>query len=213
MRSIRFRFLETPLRIAGDRRVSSLLLAKNTLEGPPFEQTAVAGASTFDLDCGVVFRSIGYKGVALPGIGFDDGTGTIPNDKGRCLNGHAPARGLYVTGWIKRGATGVIGTNRADSVETVESVFEDLAQVAPVERPGSSGLKAALTARDVRIITYAEWQVIDAFERKRGEPRGKPREKFTKIPEMMECLRADCCKPAASPADLSNGVKLVKTHS
>ncbi len=159
---LRFRFLETPIRIDGKHRVQSLIVGKNSLTGPLFEQVAVTGPERRELPCGLVFRSVGYRGVALPGLRFDEGGGIIPNEKGRCLDGSRRLPGLYVTGWIKRGPTGLIGNNRADSVETVDSIFEDVPKIVPVAKPGAAGLRDALGARGARIVSYAEWQMIDA---------------------------------------------------
>jgi ferredoxin--NADP+ reductase len=93
--------------------------------------------------------------------------------------------GLYVTGWIKRGPTGLIGTNRADSVETVGSIFEDMAALDPAPRPGAAGLRAVMSADGARVISYKDWDAIDACERERGQPKGKPREKFTHVLDMI----------------------------
>jgi ferredoxin/flavodoxin---NADP+ reductase len=184
-RRLYFRFLETPVRINGDSRVVSITLAKNDLAGTKFEQVAVASPATAELPCGLVFRSIGYKGLSLPDAPFDAASGTIPNVKGRCLDGAQRVPGLYVTGWIKRGATGLIGNNRADSVETVASIMEDLALLDPTPKPGTAALASALSRSGIRVVSYSGWQAIDLSERKRGEPRGKPREKFTRIEEMI----------------------------
>jgi len=93
--------------------------------------------------------------------------------------------GLYVTGWIKRGPTGLIGTNRADSVETVASIFEDMAALDPAPRPGAAGLRAVMSADGARVISYKDWQAIDSCERERGRPKGKPREKLTHVLDMI----------------------------
>ena len=187
-RRLHFRFLETPIRINGDTRVTSVTLAKNDLIGPKFEQVAVATSTVAELPCGLIFRSVGYKGVGLPGIAFDETSGTIPNVKGRCLDGERPVPGLYVTGWIKRGATGLIGNNRADSVETVGSIIEDLAVLDGAPKPGAAGLAPVLSRDGVRVVSYADWQAIDVSERERGQPKGKPREKFTRIGEMITAV-------------------------
>ena len=130
-------------------------------------------------------------GHQLPGVGFDDRTGVIPNRKGRCVIGDDPLPGLYVTGWIKRGPSGIIGTNRADSVEqTVASILEDLPKVRAIPKPGAAGLREHSPSQGVRIVGYGEWQKIDAAERARGQPMGKPREKFTVVPEMIAAIDA-----------------------
>ena len=190
LRRIVFRFLEAPVKINGAGKVQSVTLAQNRLEGPPFGQTAVATSRLLELPCDIVFRSVGYRGIPLPGVAFDDRTGVIPNRQGRCLIGDDPMAGLYVTGWIKRGPSGIIGTNRADSVETVASILEDLPKVKAIPKPGAAGLRDALAAQGVRIVGYGGWQKIDAAERARGQPMGKPREKFTVVPEMIAAIDA-----------------------
>lgn len=185
-RTIRFRFLETPIRIEGTDGVERLILGKNTLSGPPFAQKAVVGRQRTTVPCGIVFRSVGYRGLPLAGLEFDSATGTIPNCKGRCLKGLDPISGAYVTGWIKRGPTGIIGTNRADSMETVESVLEDLSKGVPAPKPGGEMVRSVLAVRGVHDVSYSGWQAIDTVERERGMPKGKPREKMTSIPEMVE---------------------------
>jgi ferredoxin/flavodoxin---NADP+ reductase len=198
LRRVYFRFLETPTQINGSARVASITLTKNTLVGRKFEQVAVAGPSSLQLPCSLIFRSVGYKGVGLPGVAFDEHSGTIPNDKGRCLDGSKPVPGLYATGWIKRGPSGLIGTNRADSVETVESIVADLPMLDAAPRPGAAGLAAALSNSGTRIVSYADWQNIDISERKRGERKGKPREKFTVIADMIAaCARVGCASDCA----------------
>ncbi|MGD9921010.1 MAG: FAD-dependent oxidoreductase [Pseudorhodoplanes sp.] len=187
-RRVHFRFLESPLRLCGERAVEAIELTRNRLEGDAFQQIAVADGSTRRLDCGLVFRSVGYRGEPMPGAPFDMRSRTIPNVRGRCVEGGGTIPGLYVTGWIKRGPTGIIGTNRADSVETVAAVLEDFQGTPPHPKPGSRLLVEALGTRGQRITSYAEWQRIDSAEQGRGRPKGKPREKFTKIVEMLECL-------------------------
>jgi ferredoxin/flavodoxin---NADP+ reductase len=182
---ILFHFLKTPVQINSNRKVESITLAHNRLEGPAFGQVAIATSQTFDLPCDLVFRSVGYKGVPVVGVSFEAKTGIIPNARGRCLNDCDPVPGLYVTGWIKRGPTGIIGTNRADSVETVDCIIEDLSRSKPARKPGIAALRGAILERGARVVTYAGWQQIDAAERARGQPSGKPREKFTLVADMI----------------------------
>ena len=123
------------------------------------------------LSCGLVFRSVGYRGVALPGVPFDERGGVIPNDGGRV------APGVYVAGWIKRGPTGVIGTNKKDATETVELLLEDLRD-APRKGATAEDVDALLDERGVRRVVYASWLAIDEVERSAGEPLGRPRVKL-----------------------------------
>jgi len=187
-----FHFCKTPVRISGSGKVEQITLAHSVLEGPPFAQRAVSTPQHVDIPCDLVFRSVGYRGLPIPGVGFDAENGIIPNHKGRCLCDGKPMPGLYVAGWIKRGPTGIIGTNRADSVETVETILEDVAQGIISPKPGIGGLRTALAER--KLVGYADWQRIDAAERARGQLKGKPREKFTALHDLMDA--------ASSAADL-----------
>jgi ferredoxin--NADP+ reductase len=186
-RRLHFHFLQSPEQINGSSRVTSINLVSNTLIGPMFEQAAIPGSGSSTLACGLVFRSVGYKGVRLASVAFDERSGIIPNDKGRCLDGSEAIPGLYVTGWIKRGPNGLIGTNRADSVETVASIFEDILSLEPEPKLGANALGNAL-GRAPRIVSYKDWQTIDLSERQRGRAKGKPREKFTRVADMIEAI-------------------------
>ena len=184
-RAIRFRFHLSPVTLVGDGQVEKLILTRNRLEGPPFAQVARPTDEPVELDCGLIFRSIGYRGVAIPGLPFDDTLGTVPHTGGRVLDGAATLPGLYVTGWLKRGPTGIIGTNRADSVETVESLLADLSKGCDREKRGAEAVGELLERRGVRVFDYQNWSMLDAAEISRGKPKGKPREKFTRIDEML----------------------------
>jgi ferredoxin/flavodoxin---NADP+ reductase len=93
--------------------------------------------------------------------------------------------GLYVTGWLKRGPTGIIGTNRADSVETVQSLLAELPKICDRKKPGVEALRPLLEKRGIQVLNYQNWLKLDAAEINRGKPKGKPREKFTRIHEML----------------------------
>jgi ferredoxin--NADP+ reductase len=108
--------------------VEAVRLELNTLTGDAFHQSVRGTGKIVELEAGAVFRSIGYRGVPVPGIPFKPARGVIPNAGGRIIDEHGrPLPGLYVTGWIKRGPSGIIGTNRADSVATVNPLLGDLA--------------------------------------------------------------------------------------
>ncbi|HEX5633484.1 MAG TPA: NADP oxidoreductase, partial [Gemmatimonadales bacterium] len=144
------------------------------------------------LPVGLVFRSVGYRGVALPGLPFDERAGIIPNAGGRVVAAPGSAElvpGAYVVGWIKRGPSGVIGTNKPCAVETAALVLEDAASGAlPAPAHGPEAIDALLAARGVHPVSYGDWQRIDALEVERGKAAGRPRLKFTRIPEMLEAL-------------------------
>lgn len=187
-RAIHFRFLATPTAIGGGDRVATLRLAKNTLSGPAFDQSAAPMGAMLDLSCGLIFRSVGYKGLKLPGLAFDSARGIIPNQAGRILEDARPVPGLYAAGWIKRGPSGIIGTNRPDSIETVAALLSDLKLLDGQPRPGFAGVRPALAQRGVRAVSFADWLAIDQAERQAGAQRGKPREKFVRLRDMLGVL-------------------------
>ena len=187
-RRCHIQFLKSPTELKGEKKLERVVLARNRLEGEPSRQVACETGEVEELACGVLFRSIGYRGVAIPGVPFDDHRGVFPNQDGRIVDGQNVVPGLYVTGWIKRGPTGIIGTNREDSVATVNSLLADLPNLPAGPKTGADGLIALLQSRAVRVVSYADWQKIDAAEVRRGETAGKPREKFARVEEMLEVL-------------------------
>jgi ferredoxin--NADP+ reductase len=188
-RRIVFRFLTSPIEIKGDGRVESIVLGRNELVTD--ESGRVAAKDTGEreeLPAQLVVRSVGYRGVPTPGLPFDDKSATIPNSGGRVEG----SRNEYVVGWIKRGPTGVIGTNKKDSQETVDTLLDDLAgsrqQDALADFPEDHADKLAdwLASRQPKLVTSAHWQLIDRHEREAGEPHGRPR---VKLPNLTELLR------------------------
>ncbi len=147
---------------------------------------------TESLDAGLVFRSVGYRGVPLPGVSFREDWGTIPEAEGRVLAapGGAVVEGEYCAGWVKRGPSGVIGTNRPDAQETVNAMLADAraGKTLAAEASGGEGIGAVLAERGVVYISFPEWQRIDDAEVARGEAGGRPRVKFTRRDEMMAAL-------------------------
>ncbi|MEC8877419.1 MAG: FAD-dependent oxidoreductase [Pseudomonadota bacterium] len=187
-RSCFFRFLEGPIELMGTERLEGILLAKNSLSGDPFKQRAEKTGETVEQKCGILFRSIGYNGIPIEGVPFDEKEGIFPNDKGRLLDNGSVVNGVYVTGWIKRGPSGIIGTNKPDSVETVNCLLEDIEKIDG-EKSGNSGIMKILSEKQTRAVNYDGWKKIDEAEVKRGEPKGKPREKFTRIEEMLDIIK------------------------
>ncbi|HET6568865.1 MAG TPA: FAD-dependent oxidoreductase [Rhodothermales bacterium] len=188
-----FRFLVSPVEITGDAsgKVRSMRLARNTLVALPDGRIrAQPTGEEENLDIGLVFRSIGYRGVALPGIPFDERGGTVPHEEGRVLDpeSHASIPGLYVAGWIKRGPSGVIGTNKPDAQETVASMLEDAraGRLLPASEPDSDAVRRFIESRAPHFFTYDDWRRLDAYETTRGEPTGRPRVKCITIEEMIE---------------------------
>ena len=190
-RTVRLRFRASPVAILGDERVEGVEIAHNRLE--PDERGSVRAVATEEREtfpCGLVFRSVGYRGIGIPGVPFDERSGTIPNADGRVLDeGGAPIPGLYCAGWIKRGPTGVIGTNKKDATETVERLLEDARESRlPAREAGT--IDEVLADRDAEVVMYAGWEAIDALERSRGEPHGRPRVKLCSWDELLAAARS-----------------------
>jgi ferredoxin--NADP+ reductase len=188
-RAVRLRFAVSPVAILGDERVEAVEIVRNELVADDAGRIrAVATDEHETIQCGIVFRSVGYLGVALSGVPFDEEAATVPNDRGRV----AGSPRTYCAGWIKRGPTGVIGTNKKDATETVDLLLED-AQAGELARGDASATAESvdrlLTARGVEYVSYAGWESIDAEERGRGEPHGRPRIKLCTWDELVAAAR------------------------
>ncbi len=191
-RRIVLRFRVSPVEILGEERVEGIALVRNELV--PDGKGSVRAQATDDretLAAGLVFRSVGYRGLPSPGVPFDEASGTMPNEGGRLLGADGrPLAGVYCAGWIKRGPTGVIGTNKKDATETVEALLADAeagsigGQGAPAEE-----VDARLTERGIDAVIYSGWEAIDAAERARGEPHGRPRIKLTTWDDLLAAAR------------------------
>jgi ferredoxin--NADP+ reductase len=178
-------FLNAPVAIQGDSRIEIVEIAKQRLVGPAFGQVAEPTGETFSLSGGVLFRSVGYKGDPLPGLPFNERTGTVLNQGGRVLEhsgNYLP--GWYVSGWIKRGPTGIIGTNRADSLQTVMHLIEDLPSLNH-SRLGRTAILEMLRQRSTQIVSLENWLAIEMREKQRGAERSKVAEKFVSISDML----------------------------
>jgi ferredoxin/flavodoxin---NADP+ reductase len=187
-RTIRLRFFVSPVEIHGNERVESIELVRNRLEERDGRLVAVPTDERETLECGLVFRSVGYRGVALPGVPFDEARGTIRNDRGRALDDDgAPLAGVYCAGWIKRGPTGIIGTNKRDATETVDLLLEDARDGRLMAKGASAAaVDARLAERGARVVLYDGWTSIDGVERSAGEPLGRPRVKLVTWDELLE---------------------------
>ncbi|MBA3348683.1 MAG: FAD-dependent oxidoreductase [Actinobacteria bacterium] len=177
-RSIRLRFFASPVAILGAEKVEAVELVRNELQNGRAVPTGISEV----LPAGIVFRSVGYRGVELPGVPFDEATSTIPNDGGRV------APGLYCAGWIKRGPSGVIGTNKKDATETVELLLED-ARADALPPRGDGALEELLAERGVAAVLHSGWEAIDAAERAAGEPSGRPRIKLATWDELLAAAK------------------------
>ena len=184
---IKFRFLRSPVSIEGDGKVEQITLQTNRLSGPAGSRKASSIDETETITCGLVFSCIGYRGTPIEGIPFDEQWGLIPNVEGRVTVDGKVSTGLYTSGWIKRGPSGVIGTNKVDSKETITKLVEDAGKLSAAPNRSSDALREQLISEGKRPIDYAEWKKIDAAEiaRAKGD---KPREKFLTVEEMLAVL-------------------------
>ena len=182
-RRIVFRFRTSPIEIKGDGRVESIVLGRNELVDDNGRIVAKDTGERDELPAQLVVRAVGYRGVPTPGLPFDDKTGTIPHTCGR-IDGR---RNEYVVGWIKRGPTGVIGSNKKDSQETVDTLIADLsrASLADVGEDRSQALVEWLLERQPKVVTDDHWKLIDEYERSAGAPHGRPRVKVTSVAELL----------------------------
>ncbi|MGA1699803.1 MAG: FAD/NAD(P)-binding protein [Candidatus Nanopelagicales bacterium] len=171
-RRIHLHFRCRPVEIFGSDRIEGLVVETTQIDE---SGQATGTGETHVIPVDAVIRSVGYRGTALPGIPFDDRRNVIPNLDGRVLDGDQPVRGIYVAGWIKRGPSGIIGTNKKDAVQTVGCLLEDLADPATwtATRADAADVDAALAGRSV--VTIEGWRGIDAAERALGAQRGRER--------------------------------------
>jgi ferredoxin--NADP+ reductase len=202
-RRIVLRFLLSPSEILGEEDgVRSVVLGRNALK--PSESgslRAVPTGETEEIEAGLVLRAIGYRGVALPGVPFDERSATIPNQEGRVQGPDGVRRGEYAVGWIKRGPSGVIGTNKKDAQETVDALLEDLAAgklLSPAD-PDPERIEELLRLRHPALVTYEGWSEIDRHEQSLGEPHGRPRVKLTRIEHLLQVAAGET--PDTKPLD------------
>ncbi|XP_061866515.1 NADPH:adrenodoxin oxidoreductase, mitochondrial isoform X2 [Colius striatus] len=173
---------------ADGRRARGVRLALTRLQGSGDSAKAIPTGDTEELECGLVLSSIGYRSVPLePAVPFDAQRGVIPNSSGRVEG----VPGLYCSGWVKRGATGVIITTMNDSFDTAQSVLEDLQRGVldvATSREGFGAVESILRSRGVRPVSFSDWEKIDAAEVARGRAAGKPREKIVDPQEMLQLI-------------------------
>lgn len=209
------RFLLSPTELVGDGDgVRGIVMARNALQaGKDGRLRAEPTGETEELDAGLVMRAIGYRGIALPGVPFDERSATIPNEEGRVVAFDEPPAGApeaatsrvlpgeYAVGWIKRGPSGVIGTNKKDAQQTVDALLEDLAadkHLQPAE-PEAEAIERLLAERVPALVTYEGWSEIDRHEQALGEPHGRPRVKLTRLDELLRVAAGE--RPEAEPLD------------
>ncbi|MBC8091709.1 MAG: FAD-dependent oxidoreductase, partial [Pseudonocardia sp.] len=153
-RRIHLRFLRSPVRLVGaGGRVSGVVVERNTV----VDGRVVGTGEEETLHVGLVVRAIGYDAEPIPGLPFDPATGTVPNVDGRVVRDGVPVPGAYVTGWIKRGPSGVIGTNKGDALETVKAVLADLPTLPAPAHPEPAALREALERNGIRPVDWTAW--------------------------------------------------------
>ena len=187
------RFLISPFEIVGTDRVEGVNVVHNDLVPEGDRLAARATGHVEKIDASLVLRSVGYRGVPMPGLPFDERRATLHNEGGRITDPGTGAAiaGAYTAGWIKRGPSGVIGTNKKCAQETVGHLLEDhAAGRLPAPAGTADGLLALIQERQSDSVDYGEWQLIDEHERRLGEPAGRPRVKLTRVDEMLATVRA-----------------------
>jgi len=194
-RQLTVRFLVSPVELFGDEqgRMTKMKLVKNVLVASETGSLNAKATGQFEeLPVSLVFRSVGYRGVPLPEVPFHERWGVILNEKGRVIDPDTkqPRVGEYTTGWIKRGPSGVIGTNKPDSVETATCMLDDVEQGAVLQpiQPEWDCVEKLVRERQPRYCTFADWLKLDELELSRGKAAGRPRLKFTNVAEMLTAL-------------------------
>jgi len=187
-RSIVLRFLSSPVGVVGDDRgrITGVEVGRNRLRA---DETGVVRAvptgETEVLEAGMLLRAVGYKGLPIPDLPYDADTGVVPNHEGRV------APGIYVAGWVKRGPTGFIGTNKTDAEETVDRILDDLdSGEVPEPVGGAESIGSVVRSRQPRMVDLAGWQAIDREEKRRGAEASRPRVKITDVEEMLRIAAA-----------------------
>ena len=192
---VHFLFLASPLEILGNGCVEKIRMVRNELVKRDDGSLRPQATGDFmEENAGLIFRSIGYHGNPLADVPFDHNSGTIPNECGQIID-EDQDKSLrtreYVAGWIKRGPTGVIGTNKQDAVETVHRMLETFLQekIEPRQQTDSSGIEALLKERNVDYVSFEDWKLLDEYETEAGQAQERPRVKVTSIEKMLEIIR------------------------
>ncbi len=192
-RKLHLCFLISPTKIEGSERVKGLELVHNEIVKEGGILRAKATDEVMHLNVDMVFRSIGYMGEAIPGLPFDDRRGTLPNDQGQLLDG-VDGKLLnqeYTAGWIKRGPSGVIGTNKQDATETVSRLKKNW-QTSPTPQPKlvQHDLQDLLEKKQIQFVSFEDWKKLDKIEIEQGQQNGKSRHKICEVQEMLDLIQS-----------------------
>ncbi|WP_190813257.1 FAD-dependent oxidoreductase [Saccharopolyspora pogona] len=191
---VELRFLTSPVEILGDDRVRGIRVVRNALADSSGRLVAQPTGDVTELNCGLVLRSIGYRGRPLPGLPFDADKGTLPNNRGRVVDPATgdPLAGVYAAGWIKRGPSGVIGTNKKCAEDTVQALLDDY-EAGRLKSPehDAEALRTLLTERRPEALDYAAWESIDRHEKKTAKPQRRPRVKLTSSTDLLAVAAGD----------------------
>jgi ferredoxin--NADP+ reductase len=186
------RFLASPVEVTGEGKVERIVIGKNELVEEGGSLRARDTGEREELECGLILRSVGYTGIPIEGVPFDEKRGLILNEGGRVLDSHDAGHkvGHYTAGWIKRGPSGVIGTNKKDALETVQHLLADVGTqtLLDPQSPDPSAVEDLLSERGVRFVSFEDWRAIDQAEVGRGEPHGRPRVKFVRVEVMLDAI-------------------------
>ncbi len=187
-RRIDLRFLSSPVEVRGADRVEAVAIRRNEIFR---DEAGLLRARRVDDDvetigCGLVLRSVGYRAVPLPNVPFDERRYVLPNERGRVLSPDGePLSGVYAVGWIKRGPTGILGTNKRDAEETVGCLAEDLRALPAPPKPAREQIDALLAERKPDVVSVEGWRAIDGHELERGRHQRRPRVKLTSRDELL----------------------------
>ncbi|MBT6119932.1 NADP oxidoreductase [bacterium] len=185
-KTINIHFHLSPIEFKGIEKIDSIEFSVNQMTGPASDRKAVLTSKKETISTNIVFRSIGYLGSKIDTIPFDEKKGIIPNTLGRVTNSHNKAeKGLYVAGWIKRGPSGVIGSNKRCASESVNAFSEDLNKLT---RSKNRGLEQFIASTIKQKVTFNDWKKLDLHEKREGSKKGKPREKFISVQNMLKFL-------------------------
>ncbi|MDQ3675566.1 MAG: FAD-dependent oxidoreductase [Actinomycetota bacterium] len=193
-RRIELRFLRSPVQIRGTGRVEAIDVRRNEIvraDDGSLRARAV-GEDAETIECGLVLRSVGYRAVPLPDVPFDERFFVLPNERGRVLTPDGePLPGVYSVGWIKRGPTGILGTNKRDAEETVSCLVDDLRAAALPQPPdpGREPIDELLAQRKPDVVTVDGWRAIDGHELERGRSERRPRVKLASRNELLAAAR------------------------